>query len=125
MNFACKHCGTATRFGKTAEAGKDSGLFLFEQAAEGIDRVVGILLLLLRRSLGLRTPAETAQLRLQHARGDATHVGNKLRIGGGSFYLERERGATAAARIFAVAQESSGRAPRSTRDFSEQALNII
>jgi len=32
---------------QTAEAGKDSGLFLFEQAAEGIDRIVGILLLLL------------------------------------------------------------------------------
>src|SRR6266478_7110650 len=121
MNFACKHCGMATRFGKTGEAGKDSGLFLFEEAAEGIEWIARVLLLLLRRSLGLRSAAETAQLRLQHASGDATHVGNKLGIGRGSLDLERERGATAATRIFAVAQEASGRAPRTTRDFSERS----
>src|SRR6267143_1243746 len=125
MNFASKHCGMATRFGKTGEAGKGSGLFLFEEAADGIDWIARVLLLLLRRGFGLRTPAETAQLRLQHASGDATHVGNKLGIGRGSLDLERERGATAATRIFAVAQEASDRATRTTRDFSEQALTSI
>jgi hypothetical protein len=48
MNFACKHCGMATRFGKTEEAAKDSGLFLFEEASDGIDWIIRILLLLLR-----------------------------------------------------------------------------
>src|SRR6266446_10644048 len=128
MNFASKHCGMATRFGKTGEAGKDSGLFLFEEAAEGIEWIARVLLLLLRRSLGLRSAAETAQLRLQHASGDATHVGNKLGIGRGSLDLERERGATAATRILAITQEASGRATHATRapsDFPEQAAKSI
>src|SRR6266436_285796 len=128
MNFASKHCGMATRFGKTGEAGKDSGLFLFEEAAEGIEWIARVLLLLLRRSLGLRSAAETAQLRLQHASGDATHVGNKLGIGRGSLDLERERGATAATRILAVAQEASGRATHATRapiHFPVQAAKSI
>src|SRR6266436_4384084 len=126
MNFACKHCGMATRFGKTGEAGKDSGLFLFEEAADGIDWIARVLLLLLRRSLGLRSAAETAQLRLQHASGDATHVGNKLGIGRGSLDLERERGATAATRILAITQEASGPTGctrRSAAHFSEQATH--
>ena len=48
MNFAYKHCGTATMLGKTEKRGDPSGLFLFEEAAEGIYRVGGILPLALR-----------------------------------------------------------------------------
>src|ERR1700726_2062301 len=101
MNFSSKHCGTATKLGKIPER-EISGLFLFEQSANGVDWIIRILLLL-RRGLGLRTPAaETTQLRLQHARCNSPHVGDKLWIFRRSFDLERYCRATPPARILAI-----------------------
>jgi hypothetical protein len=92
----------ATMLGKIPERGV-SGLFLFEEAANGVDRIIRILLLL-RRGLGLRTSApETAQLRLQHARGDSPHVGDKFGIFRRSFDLERDCWATTTACVLAIA----------------------
>src|ERR1700737_131984 len=102
MIFAYEHCGTATMLGKTEKRGDPSGLFLFEEAAERVDWIGRILLRLLRRSLGLRTSTEAAQLRLQHARGNAADVGNKFRILGCAFDL-KWNGRAAATRILAIA----------------------
>jgi hypothetical protein len=46
--------------GKTAESLYRLGFFLFEQAANRVDGINGIGLLLLRRSLGLRAAAKAS-----------------------------------------------------------------
>src|SRR6266478_97984 len=96
MNFACKHCGMATRFSKTGEAGKDSGLFLFEEAADGVDGVVGILLLQLLPLRSSGRCARTAELRFEQARGDSTDVRDKFWISGRAVNQKRNGGPLAA-----------------------------
>src|SRR6266849_214094 len=104
MIFAYKHCGTATRLGKTGKRGNRSGLFLFEQGAEGVDCVVRISLLQLLHLRSSRRSARAAELRLEHARGDTTDVRDKFWIRSCAVDQKRNGGSLAAA--FASADRS-------------------
>src|SRR5713226_9218964 len=94
MIFAYKHCGTATRLGKTGKRGNRSGLFLFEQGTERVDCVIRILMLQLRSPGGC---ARTAELRFEHAGGDTTDVRDKFWIRSCAMDLKRNGGSLAAA----------------------------
>ena len=101
---------------------KVSGLFLLEQAADGVDWIVWIrllLLLLLLRSRTSRTTAQAAELRLQHTRRHSPYVGNERRILGSSLDLERDRRPTPSS-ILAVAQHSADPTGYVACYFSEQ-----
>src|SRR5260370_38492257 len=97
MIFAYKHCGTATRLGKTGKRGNRSGLFLFEQGAEGVDCVVRISLLQLLHLRSSGRSARAAELRFKHAGGDTTDVRDKFWIRSCAMDLKRNGCSLAAA----------------------------
>src|SRR5712691_8987914 len=96
MIFACKHSVTATRLGKTRAVPNRLGLFLLEQATDGVDWIVRVLLQLLQlRSSG--RCARAAELGFEQARGDTTDVRDKFWIRSCAVDLKRNGGSLAAA----------------------------
>ena len=83
---------------------------LLEQAAEGADRIIGILLLLLRRRLRLRAAAEATQFRLQHGGSDTAHIGDELGILSRSFDLKGDGRSGVSRGVLAATKNPADRA---------------